>query len=124
MCTDTSGKEGLPETSRPGLIPAMRSNHPEKTQRLIPQDPSGGILFLRLEGTHLRTQRTVLYSSASYGHDALLRVKAKLFSATRDRKGLFEVFKRLSPCDDLLCDPVLRGMAATLEVSSPRKLAS
>ena len=66
----------------------MRSNHPEKTQRLIPQDPLWGILFLRLEGTHLRTQRTIFYS----GHDALLRVKAKLLSATRDRKGLLEVF--------------------------------
>ena len=84
MCTDTSGKEGLPETSRPGLIPAMRSNHPEKSQRLIPQDSLRGILFLRLDGTHLRTQRTVFYC----GHDALLRVKAKLFSATQDRKGL------------------------------------
>ena len=51
MCTDTSDKEGLSETNRPGLIPVMRSNHPEKTQRLIPQDHSGGILFLKLEGT-------------------------------------------------------------------------
>ncbi len=31
----------------------------------------------------------------------------KLFSPIRDDKGLFEVFKRLSPSDDLLCDPVL-----------------
>ena len=31
MGTDTSGKEGLPETSTPGLIPALRSNHPEKS---------------------------------------------------------------------------------------------
>ena len=34
MCTDTSGKEGLPETSRPGLIPAMRPDYPEKPQWL------------------------------------------------------------------------------------------
>ena len=116
MCTDTSGKEGLPETSRPGLIPAMRSNHPEKTQRLIPQDPPWGILFLRLEGTHLSAQGGVFYS----GHDALLRVKAKLFSATRDRKGLLEVFKRLPMRDDLPRDLCWAGMAATLEASSPR----
>ncbi len=33
ICTDTSGKEGLPETIRPGLIPVMCqmwSYHPEK----------------------------------------------------------------------------------------------
>ena len=71
VSTDTSGKEGLPDTSRPGLIPAMRSNHPEKTHSLIPQDSSRGILFLRLEGTHLRTQCRVFYC----GHDALLRVE-------------------------------------------------
>ena len=68
----------------------MRSNHPEKTQRIIPQDPLEGILLLRLEGTHLSMQRSVFYS----GHNALLRVQAKLFSATRDRKGLLEVFSR------------------------------
>ena len=106
MCTDTSGKEGLPETSRPGLIPAMRPYHPEKPQWwFVPQDPLWGILFLRLEGTHLDTQSGVFDG----GHYALLRVKAKLFSTTRDRKSLLEVFKRLPPCDDLLCDPVLSG---------------
>ena len=46
LCIDTSGKEGLSETSRPGLIPAMRSNHPEKTQRIIPQDPPRGAYCL------------------------------------------------------------------------------
>ena len=56
MCTDTSGKEGLTETNRPGLVPVMMSNHPEKAQRLIPQNPLGGNLFLRLEDTHLHTQ--------------------------------------------------------------------
>ena len=57
--TDTSGKEGLPETSGPGLVPTMRPDYPEKDKRIIPQDPLWGILFLRLEGTHIRTQRTV-----------------------------------------------------------------
>ncbi len=52
----------------------MRSNHPEKTQRLIPQNPLWGILFLRLEGTHLHTQGGVFNG----GHYELLRVKAKL----------------------------------------------
>ena len=33
----------------------------------------------------------------------LLRVKAKVFTETRDRKGLFEIFKRLTVEDDLLC---------------------
>ena len=54
-----------------GLIPAMRSNQPEKAQRLIPQDPLWGILFLRLEGTHLRTQGGVFDG----GHYSLLCVK-------------------------------------------------
>ena len=91
VCTDTSGKEGLSETIRPGLIPVMRPNNPQKTHWFIPQDPLWGILFLRLEGTHLGTQYGVFYS----GHDALLHVKTKLFIAVRDRKGLIEVFKRL-----------------------------
>ena len=104
LCTDTSGKEGLSGTSRPGLIPTMRLNHPKKTQRLIPQDPLWGILFLRLEGTHLSAQDGVFYR----GHNALLRAKAKLFSATRDLKALLEVFKRLPVPDYLLGDPVLR----------------
>ena len=77
----------------------MRSNHPEKIQRLIPQTPLWGILLLRLEGTHLRTQGGVFDG----GHYALLRVKAKLLSATRDRKGLLEVFKRLPQAENLVC---------------------
>ena len=56
----------------------MRSNHPEETQRLIPQNPLWGILFLRLEDTHFRAQGEVFDG----GHYALLRVKAKLFIAT------------------------------------------
>ena len=35
MYTDTSGKEGLSETSRPGLVPTMRTDYPEKVQSLI-----------------------------------------------------------------------------------------
>jgi hypothetical protein len=60
-------------------------------------------VFLRLEGTHLSTQYGVFYS----GHDVLLRSKAKLYRATRDRKGLLEVFKRLPQADDLLRKPIL-----------------
>ncbi len=45
------------------------------------------------------SSRWVFYS----GHDALLWVKTKLFNATRDHKGLLEVFKRLSQVDDLVC---------------------
>ena len=59
-------------------MPVMRSNHPEKTQRLIPQDSSGGIIFLRLEGTRLRTQITIFYSGQN-----LLRVKTKDFQSVR-----------------------------------------
>jgi hypothetical protein len=120
MCTDTSGKEGLPETSRPGLIPVIRLDYSEKTQWFVPHDPLWGILFLRLKDIHLDTQSGVFDG----GHYSLLRVKTKLFSATQDRKCPVEVFKRLPPCDDLLRDPVLRGMTTVLEVSSPRKLAS
>jgi hypothetical protein len=40
------------------------------------------------------------------GHNALLRAKAKLFNATRDRKGLLEVFERLPVPDYLLGGPV------------------
>ena len=53
MCTDTSGKEGLAEASRPGLVPEMRPDHPEKPYRFVPQDPFWVILFLRLKGIHL-----------------------------------------------------------------------
>ena len=38
MYTDTSG-EGLTETSRPGLIPVMRPDHPEKPSWFVPQGP-------------------------------------------------------------------------------------
>jgi hypothetical protein len=51
---------------------------------------------LRLEGTHLHTQDGVFDG----GHYVLLCVKEKLLSATRDRKCLLEVFKRLPLCDD------------------------
>ena len=81
----------------------MRSNHPQEDHGFIPQDPLWGILFLRLEGTHLSTEDGVFYS----GHDALLRAKAKLFSATRDCKGLPEVFKRLPVLGDLVCQLIL-----------------
>ena len=37
----------------------------------------------------------------------MLRANAKLFSETRDRKDLIEVFKRLSQVDDLLGKPIL-----------------
>ena len=87
----------------------MRPDYTEKAQRFIPWDTFWGILFLRLKGSHLRTQYGVFYS----GHDALLRVKAKLFRRTRDRKGLLEVFKRLPVLDDLVCKSILSGMAAT-----------
>ena len=40
-------------------------------------------------------------------HDVLMCVKAKLFNETRDRKGLLEVFKRLSQVDDLLSKTIL-----------------
>jgi hypothetical protein len=59
---------------------------------------SRGILFLRLEVGHLCSKERVL----SGGNDALLRVTTELLSATRDHKGLLEVFKRLSQTDDLL----------------------
>ena len=81
----------------------MSPNHPQRTHWFVPQDPLWGILFLRLEDTHLGTQYGVFYS----GHDTLLCVKAKMFNATRDRKGLFEVFKRMSQTDDLLSTPIL-----------------
>ena len=55
VCTDTSGKEGLSEASRPGLIPVMWTDHPKKDQRTIPKNTSWDILFLRLEDTHLHT---------------------------------------------------------------------
>ena len=91
MSTNTSGKEGLPETSRPDLIPVMWSDYPEKTQWFAPHDPLWDILFLRLKDTHLDTQGGVFDG----GHYALLRVKAKMLNATRDRKCSLEVFKRL-----------------------------
>ena len=100
MCTDTSGKEGLPETSRPGLIPAMWPDHSEESQWFAPQDPLCDIHCLRLKGTHLDTEGGVLDG----GHYALFRVKATPFSAVRDRKCPLEVFKRKPPGDDLLCD--------------------
>ena len=44
-CTDTRGKECLPEASRPGLISAMRPDLPQLTHGLIPKDPPRGVLF-------------------------------------------------------------------------------
>ena len=78
MYTDTSGKEGLSETIRPGLIPTIRTDNPEIPQWFVPQDPVWGILFLRLKGTHLDTLGGVFDG----GHYALLRVKTKMFSVT------------------------------------------
>ena len=95
LCTDTSGKEGLSENSRPGLIPAMRPDCPEKPQWFVPQDPLWVILFLRLKGTHLDMKGGV-FDGDHYG---VLCVKVKLFSATRDHKCPLEVFKRLTPYD-------------------------
>ena len=76
------------------------------------------ILFLRLEGTHLHSQGGV------FDGDYYTPLKVTLFRASRDRKSLVEVLKRLPPCDDLLRDPVLSQMATALEASSPRTLAS
>jgi hypothetical protein len=47
--TDTRGKECLSETSRPGLISAMRSDLPQPTHWFKPNYTSGGILLLRLQ---------------------------------------------------------------------------
>ena len=41
------------------------------------------------------------------GHDALLSVKAKMFSPARDRKGLLEVFERLTVLECLMCHLLL-----------------
>ncbi len=103
MCTDTNWKEGLPETRRPGLIPVIRSDYPQKIHWFVPQDPLWDILFLRLEDTHLPTPGGVFDG----GQYMLLCVTTKMYRTVRDRTGLLEVFKRLSPSDDLLCDPVL-----------------
>ncbi len=74
--------------------------------------------MLRLEGTHLDTEGGVL--DGVLGYYTLLRVKANLFRAPRDRKYLLEVFKQLPPCDDLLRDPVLRDGDSVGSVLSPR----
>ena len=74
-----------------------------------------GILLLRLEGTLLRTQGGVFDG----GHDALLRVKAKVFSATRDRKGLLEVFNRLPQVENLVCKRFLSRDGNIGSVLSP-----
>ena len=94
--------------------------HPEKSHWRIRKDVFWDILFLRLEGTHLHSQVGVFDG----GYYTLLCVKTTLFHTTRDRKSLMEVLKRLPPCDDLLCDPVLSGMTTSLEASSPHTLAT
>ena len=83
---------------------------------LIPQDPPRDILFLRLKGPHLSKQRTVFYSV----HDALLRVKRKMLSATRVHKGLIKVSKRLPVKVNLVCQLVLGW---DVEASSPLTFA-
>ncbi len=44
-CTDTRGKECLPEASRPCLNSAVWPDLPQPTRGLIPKDPHRGILF-------------------------------------------------------------------------------
>ena len=87
VCTDTSDKEGLLESRRPGLIPEMRSDHPEKSQRFIPKNTSWGILFLRLEGPPLHSQDGVFDS----GYYTILCVQVTLLCTPRDRKSLLEI---------------------------------
>ena len=72
---DTNDKEGLPETTRPGFIPVMRSNQYHKTHFGV---SSSWGLRVPISG---------------------LRVKAKLFNftKTRDRESLIQVFKLLTP---------------------------
>ncbi len=60
-----------------------------------------GLLFLRLEVSHLRTSYGVLNG----GNDTLRCPKGKLFSTTWDRKDLIDVFKQ--PNDDLLGKTIL-----------------
>ena len=68
-------KEGLPETSRPGLISVMSPDLSQPTHRLeprlVPKDTIGGILFLRLKTGHVRPKDRVLNGN----HCALLGVK-------------------------------------------------
>ena len=47
ISTNTRGKKCLPETSRPGLIPAMRPDLPQSTHGFKPKETSGGIHLLR-----------------------------------------------------------------------------
>ena len=87
FCTDTRGKKGLTETSRPYLISVMCPDLPHPTHRFEPEDTFGDILFLRLWVGHLCPKDRVL----SGVNNALLCAKAELFSTTRDRKRKFEV---------------------------------
>ena len=80
----------------------MRPDYPQEILMVYTKNTSWGILFLRLEGTHLHSQGGVVDS----GYYTLLRAKVTLFHAPRDRKSLLEVLKRLPPCDEFLRDPV------------------
>jgi hypothetical protein len=64
-------KNGLLETSRPGLISTMSPDLSQPTHRFEPKDTFGGILVLRLEADHLCPEDRVL----SGGNYALLRAK-------------------------------------------------
>ena len=63
-----SGKECLPETSRPGFISTVSPDLSQSTHRLEEEDTLRGILFLRLKDSHLRPKYRVLDGS----HYALL----------------------------------------------------
>ncbi len=93
--------KGLPETSTPGLISAMRPDLPQPTHRLIPKDTFGVIFFLRPNVSHHCPEDSVLRS----GNDALLRAETELFSTTRDHKLKFEDLERLSVVKDLQWSP-------------------
>ncbi len=117
LSTDTSAK-GLSETSRPGLIPAMRSNYPEKIQRSIPQNPLWGILFLRLEAPI-----SVRKTESSTGATMRCCVRRPSCSARRETSKL--CLRSLNGCQCLIiCWVTLccARMAATLEASSPRTM--
>ena len=119
MCTDTSDKEGLSETGRPGLIPVMRSNHPDKTQLYHK------ILFGSSSSWDSRTPISTRNTESSTVVTTQCCEWRRSFSVRLDTTKV--CWRPVNGCHRwMMCCVTLcwTGMETTLEVSSPHTLTS
>ena len=83
------GKEGLPETSRPGLISTMRPDLPQPTHRLEHKTRLG-----ESSASDYKFSISVRNTESPTVVDAMLRAQAKLLGTAGHGKCLLKVFER------------------------------